>query len=587
MTISSEYRRAGPYIGDGMIVNYPFAFKVFKPEDLLVITTDANGVESELAPVFYSVALNPDQDASAGGSVTGAIPLPLGHKLTITSRIPYLQPAQFTNQGGFFPRVLNDSLDRVTIQVQQLGEQMSRAVVSPISSGIDPQVLWAQLQADANQAYVSAGNAQGSAFAASADAGLANGYAMSAANSEFNAGVSESNASGFASAASGSASAASGSASSASSSASAASGSASASEGSRIAAAAIASATLPVPRLFKVASSLPCLTKTGASTVSVLAGTVLVSTAGTVTYASNTAVTMPALDSGSDYSVWVRPSDSSVRAVKDLFSSPASAPVAGDIKIGGFHFGAVGVGETVAGGQFATTGDGMIWTQGDVDKIAGINEFSLWDLSYRPICDPRGMTCMKSANGEGLYWVDIYLCNKDPQLYGTSAYSTAIACGAAGYKPTIPAIFGAGTYSRMAFFEANEIAAAHRKGLPAYTQFAQMAFGVTEHTKVSATVAGRAVRLTSRIGLEQAAGCFGVVGQAVSSPSSGSLGTASTGDRGGVPDGTVFQILGGDSQLISPVAGSRAFRTAPLNIANSLLEAKTSARFVAPHQFNP
>jgi len=89
--------------------------------------------------------LNPDQDGNPGGTVTSAAPLVSGHKLVITSDLPLSQPVVFTNAGGFYPEVLNDCLDRLTIQTQQIAEQSGRnlkvSVVSDADVSVEPLPL--------------------------------------------------------------------------------------------------------------------------------------------------------------------------------------------------------------------------------------------------------------------------------------------------------------------------------------------------------------------------------------------------------------------------------------------------------------
>ncbi|WP_408636946.1 right-handed parallel beta-helix repeat-containing protein [Paraburkholderia sp. RL17-368-BIF-A] len=58
--------------------------------------------------------------------------------------LPYTQPTDITNQGGFYPKVVEDALDRTEIQIQQLAETTSRSVSFPVSeavSGILPAAL--------------------------------------------------------------------------------------------------------------------------------------------------------------------------------------------------------------------------------------------------------------------------------------------------------------------------------------------------------------------------------------------------------------------------------------------------------------
>lgn len=172
MTISSEVRKAGPYVGNGVTTAFPFAFKVFTASDVLVILTDLSGVETTLAGADYGVALSANQESSPGGTVTKASPLVSNYLLTITSRVPTLQPLDLTNHGGFYPKVINAAFDRLTILVQQTEETVSRAVTVPISSGLTPDELKDQLFAVSDSAAASADNAAGYAAAAvSANAG--------------------------------------------------------------------------------------------------------------------------------------------------------------------------------------------------------------------------------------------------------------------------------------------------------------------------------------------------------------------------------------------------------------------------------
>jgi hypothetical protein len=149
MTISSTNRKAGPYIGNGTTTVFPFYFKVFTAADVEVVRlTVATNVEVVLAlTTNYTVTLNTDQNANPGGSITlvaGA--LASGYNLVITSAIGNLQPTDLTNQGGFYPDVINDALDRATIQIQQLQEGLDRAALLPITSAADSAALVADIE---------------------------------------------------------------------------------------------------------------------------------------------------------------------------------------------------------------------------------------------------------------------------------------------------------------------------------------------------------------------------------------------------------------------------------------------------------
>lgn len=121
MTISSTNRKAGPYAGNGLSTVFPFAFKVFTPDDLRVTSADALGVVTPLAAdVDFIPTLNTDQDANPGGSIALTAPLAVNHTLEITSDISPTQLIDLTNQGGFYPQVISKALDKLTILIQQL-----------------------------------------------------------------------------------------------------------------------------------------------------------------------------------------------------------------------------------------------------------------------------------------------------------------------------------------------------------------------------------------------------------------------------------------------------------------------------------
>ena len=140
MTISSTTRTAGPFIGNGSASVFPFTFKVFQAADVSVTNIlVATGLQTGLnLNTDYTVALNPNQDTNPGGSITlTAGALASGYNLAITSNVANLQPTELTNQGGFYPEVLTASLDRATIQIQQLQTETDLSLAYPIT---DPTV---------------------------------------------------------------------------------------------------------------------------------------------------------------------------------------------------------------------------------------------------------------------------------------------------------------------------------------------------------------------------------------------------------------------------------------------------------------
>jgi hypothetical protein len=158
LTISSLVRTAGPFIGNGAQVAFSFAFKVFQNTDLLVQQTDLMSVQTTLAyGTGYSVALNVDQNTAPGGTVTLTSPLTNLFTLFITSNVPQTQPASLTNAGGFFPKTIEDALDRQTIIFQQATTSLGQAIRVPELSGI-PILPTAAARAGTVQGWDALGN---------------------------------------------------------------------------------------------------------------------------------------------------------------------------------------------------------------------------------------------------------------------------------------------------------------------------------------------------------------------------------------------------------------------------------------------
>ncbi len=182
MTISSTSRKSGPYSCNGSTTQFPFDFKVFAAADVLAVLTDPSGLETTLTS-GYTVSLNANQDSNPGGTITTTSTYATGYLVTLTSAVQNLQSVDLTNQGGFYPKVLNTALDRLTVMVQQVAEQVSRAVKTSISSSSTPDQLLSDIGAAVTNATNSATAAAGSATNSANSATAAAGSATAAANS--------------------------------------------------------------------------------------------------------------------------------------------------------------------------------------------------------------------------------------------------------------------------------------------------------------------------------------------------------------------------------------------------------------------
>jgi len=138
VSVSATTRKAGPFTGNGITTAFPFTFKVFSETEVLVVLTDnslSTPVEyTQVLATDYTVALNANQDTTPGGTVNMVVAPATGNLLTVGSQVPLSQATVLINNGGFYPTVINDALDKITILMQQLSETVSRAVTLPFSS---------------------------------------------------------------------------------------------------------------------------------------------------------------------------------------------------------------------------------------------------------------------------------------------------------------------------------------------------------------------------------------------------------------------------------------------------------------------
>jgi hypothetical protein len=167
MTISSTSNKV-QFNGSGTTGPFPFTFKTFANGDLTVIKTDSLGVETTLVlTTDYTVSLNADQNNNPGGSVTTVATVASGYKLTLVREVDALQETDITNGGGFYPEVVENALDRLTMLVQQVDEKAERAVKVDVSSSTDPGTFLDGILTEA-QGYATAASASASSASSSA-----------------------------------------------------------------------------------------------------------------------------------------------------------------------------------------------------------------------------------------------------------------------------------------------------------------------------------------------------------------------------------------------------------------------------------
>ena len=313
-----------------------------------------------------------------------------------------------------------------------------------------------------------------------------------------------------------------------------------------------------VQGLFRKADpTIVAFTKTGAGSATT-STTIYVEVNGVIkTVASGTSITMPTFASGTDYAIWCKP-DGTLEAT----SNHTSPPVANSRKIGGFHY--------APGGNATGTSGGNTTPQ--------INEYSFWDLKFRPSCsDPRGMTLVA-----GGFWMDIYLTGVDAITNGSSKYNVTMADGAS--PPKIPTMFGGNgstTYGSYTWFEAMELATAFGKRCPTQQEFMSAAYGTTEALSIGSDQGSTILNAayTSKWGVIQSTGVLWIWARDRGGPFAGASWNANTEGRGSEYNAPNAALLGGSWPYTS-LSGSRC---SFWNGAASLSATDVGSRFCCDH----
>ena len=165
--------------GNGTTEDFSFSWPIGVNTNLRVYLEDAATGEQTLQTLDtdYTVVFN---DATPGGTVTFTTPPTDDYYVVIARSMGKTQDVGLTTSGGFQARVVESMADRLTMQVQDLQEQIDRAILIPVGSTEETpnyaEVLQNASQAaaayadDAEDAQAAAEIAQAGAEAAAATA---------------------------------------------------------------------------------------------------------------------------------------------------------------------------------------------------------------------------------------------------------------------------------------------------------------------------------------------------------------------------------------------------------------------------------
>lgn len=170
MTVQTTSSKAGPFNGNGVTRVWTTSFRIDQPKDLQVYYTSPTGSETLLDSALYAMSGLGDPNGVSVTYPISGVPLGSAEKLTLLRVVDYDQQTSLTNQGGFYPAVIEKALDRIVYQCQQLAEKIGRAVLVNVSSAEDPSTAFNAISTNATIAQQSAATAVSSAASAAASA---------------------------------------------------------------------------------------------------------------------------------------------------------------------------------------------------------------------------------------------------------------------------------------------------------------------------------------------------------------------------------------------------------------------------------
>jgi len=136
MSISSDLNKQ-VYIGNGVTTIFPFDFDVAAQEDLHIYLTDiAAGTSTEIVTNLTFMPANGSFPTS-GGAIkypTVGTTLTSAYSVAILRKLAITQPAVYPNNTALKPKVVEKSLDRLTMIAQQIQESTDRSFKLGVAS---------------------------------------------------------------------------------------------------------------------------------------------------------------------------------------------------------------------------------------------------------------------------------------------------------------------------------------------------------------------------------------------------------------------------------------------------------------------
>lgn len=163
MTVSSSINKVS-YVGNGIVKEFAVPFKFFENADLEVYFKTENIAQKKLVEnEDYTVVGAGNEN---GGTVTLTDVPQTGDKVVILRVVPMTQEIDYQENEIFPAETQERALDKLTMEIQQLNEKTSRAVIVPVTGDGTPEEIVEEVLQAQSDTYELAAEAEASAQSA-------------------------------------------------------------------------------------------------------------------------------------------------------------------------------------------------------------------------------------------------------------------------------------------------------------------------------------------------------------------------------------------------------------------------------------
>lgn len=148
MTISTQICKH-IYVADGENRQWEIDFPFLSSQDIVLYVTAPDGTQTQVS-AGYEIQLE-NLCVIYPTLASGQAPLAQGYTLTLLRKTPLTQEISLTQQGVLDAKELENGYDKLTLQLQEMQEQLARGIQYPVSSNhttTDAQAFLTQLKAE-------------------------------------------------------------------------------------------------------------------------------------------------------------------------------------------------------------------------------------------------------------------------------------------------------------------------------------------------------------------------------------------------------------------------------------------------------